>query len=160
MAACICICLARSRAEAASWASVADPVGMPCGNNGGAMDGMPIWLWPTGPIYDIAADGGVIIEGGGGTVGGLMGGDLLSPVSRRLFAIPASTSSERSRFKLRLEDKDGIREGALGGTLICCLRAISFANMDGKSVYSWCMRSIDAKSTDIGGSMIGRVGFP
>jgi hypothetical protein len=69
------------------------------------------------PLFDIGKlgeMGEVFITGGaGGTVGGLMGGDLLSPVSRRLFAISGSASSGRSRFKLRLIGKDGGKEGAL-----------------------------------------------
>jgi hypothetical protein len=53
-----------------------------------------------------------IIGGAGGTVGGLIGGDLLSPVSRRLFAIIfASVSSGRSRFKLGLTGIEGSKEG-------------------------------------------------
>jgi hypothetical protein len=72
------------------------------------------FVWPVESLIDIGnvADGGVIIEGGGGVAGGLIGGDLLSPVSRRLFAILVSISSDRSRFKLRLEGNDGI-EGTL-----------------------------------------------
>lgn len=108
---------------------------MPCGNNGGAIDGMPIgwvgdmFMWPVGSLADTGnvADGGVIIGGGGGVTWGLVGGDLLAPVSRRLFAILASISSGRSRFRLRLEGNDGMKD---------CLRAISFANMDRKSAYS------------------------
>lgn len=87
---------------------------------GGAIDNMPIgWIgdmltWPVESLVDAGnpADG-VIIEGGGGVAGGLMGGDLLSPVSRRLFAILASMSSDRSRFKLRLEENGGMKEGTL-----------------------------------------------
>ena len=88
------------------------------------------------PLFDIGRLGELLIMGGaGGTVGGLMGGDLLSPVSRRLFAIFASSSpsSDRSRFKLELTNNEGSKGAAFGETLVCCLRAISLANMDGRS---------------------------
>lgn len=76
-----------------------------------------------------------MVGGAGGAVGGLIGGDLLSPVSRRLFATCTSPSSGRSRFKLKLNgaEAEGIKDGAFGETLSDCLRAISLANMDGKS---------------------------
>jgi hypothetical protein len=92
---------------------------------------------PIGPLFDIGrlADIGesLIIGGAGGTVGGLIGGDLLSPVSRRLFEILVSPSSDRSRFKPELTDKEGSKGGAFGDTLSSRFRAISFANMVGRS---------------------------
>lgn len=92
---------------------------------------------PTEPVLDIAKFvlmGELFIIGGaGGTVRGLMGGDLLSPVSRRLFAIFASMSSGRSRFRLGIARMEDDKEDALGGLLNCCLRAISPAKMAGKS---------------------------
>lgn len=92
---------------------------------------------PVEPLFDMGkvADMGelFIIGGAGGTVGGLMGGDLLSPVSRRLLAAITSTSSGRSRFKLELAEMDGGKDGALGEAVICCLGATPPANMVGKS---------------------------
>lgn len=118
---------------------------MPCSNDGGAIGAGPIcegccgiFPNPIGLLFDIGRldDTGelLIICGAGGAVGGLIGGDLLSPVSRRLFEILVSPSSDRSRFKLEeLTDNEGSEDGAFGDALSDCLRAMSFANKVGRS---------------------------
>ena len=73
-------------------------------------------------------------------------GAFVSPVSRRLCSPSGTTSSGRSRFALPfIRPPDA-----------CCRRAISFPNMFGSSRYSCNMRSMSAKSTTIGGCMMGR----
>src|ERR1700722_6154522 len=93
-----------------------------CSNEGGAIGAVgincegcdifpkPKLLFDIGKLEDIEEL--FIISGGGGTVGGLMGGDLLSPVSRRLFAMRLmSTSSGRSRFRLGIIGIEGWKDG-------------------------------------------------
>lgn len=130
---------------------------MPC------MGGCEIFpIAPDEPLFDIGkeAAGGAgepISAGVGGTVGGLNGGDLLSPVFCRLFAMFNSTSSVLSRFKL-LDDVEGARDGCLEA-IACCRLAMSLAKIVGRSAYSWVTRSIDMKSTAAGASIDGSGGF-
>jgi hypothetical protein len=87
-----------------------------------------------------------------GIAGGSIDDALLSPVSRRLLVTGSDiASSDRSRLRLWLA-----RSGALIEIPICCLRAISFENIDGRSAYSFWIRSIGAKSTKVGHSITGR----
>lgn len=101
----------------------------------------------------VAKRGDGLDEGKEGAAGGSINGFLLSPVSLRLFAVSPPLSSERSRFKLVLTGAWG--RCPLAGDPCCCLRNISLANNVDKVAYSCCIRSVEAKSTDIGASMIG-----
>ena len=85
-----------------------------------------------------------------GMAGGGIDDGLLSPVSRRLVTESGTTSSDRSRLRLWLDNA-----GALMEIPIDCLRAISFEKIDGRSAYSFCIRSIGAKSTKAGLSITG-----
>jgi hypothetical protein len=80
--------------------------------------------------------------------------DLLSPVSRRLLVgCSGPRSRGRSRLRFELLSGDGTCEDCKIPS--CCLRAISFANIEGRSEYNCCIRSIDANSTKAGHSIIG-----
>lgn len=99
--------------------------------------------------------------GGGGNEpmtaddGRVLGGDMLCPVLRRLFADVSEGPTLPGLFMLPLLDEgrrsgDGADAGCIGR------RDMSLANIDGSSEYSVCKRSIPTLSMCGGGSKIGR----
>jgi len=94
-----------------------------------------------------------------GSVGGIIiDGVLLSPVSLRLFMRSRAVSSDRSRLRMgfRFGCPGPVPETTAVARPMCCRRAISFSNIDGRSAYNCWMRSVEAKSTGVGGSIMGR----
>jgi hypothetical protein len=111
-------------------------------DGGSILGGLPLVIGREKLAWDAGLDSGNDNEDG-----------LLSPVSRRLLEESTPVSCGRSRFRVGLTRGDGTRE--LARNPVCCRRPISLANMEGRSEYNCCMRSIGAKSTRVGVSMMG-----